>query len=105
MSVYLDVKTGKMFNTLPELKAFQAGASAPASKPKEVKVEVKQDRKQEVEEPKKRGRKGKEEEVYKEPLSRDYMIQALIKDGIDPLVLKDDLDDSAIAELYKDIIG
>ena len=102
MSVYLDVKSGKMFDTLPKLKAFQAGASAPASKPKEVKVEVKQS----VEDaPKKRGRRGKEEEVYKEPLSRDYMITALIQAGIDSLTLKDDLTDDDIANLYKDFIG
>jgi len=117
MSVFLDIGTGKMFDTLAELKAFQRSKgevlTSPSFLPKEqtnsveevkepVKKEIKEEPILEVGEIKKE----KDETIseIKVNVPRREMIRALREKGVDGRSLRSTATDEAVAEMYIKLI-
>jgi len=121
MSVFLDIGTGKMFDTLAELKAFQRSKgevkTSPSFLPKEqtnsveeVKEPVKKEIKKEIkEEPTLEVgeiKKEKDETIseIKVNVPRREMIRALREKGVDGRSLRSTATDEAVAEMYIKLI-
>lgn len=111
MSVYLDVATGKWFDTLPELKAFQRGEGKPSPlnfdtqvREEVVKEEVKQEQEGKVDVE----NEAQEEAVFEQAeapgeikikLSRKEMEDKLLEWGVDGRSVKR-RSDERLAQLY-----
>lgn len=117
MSVFLDLKTGKMFNTLAELKAFQRKQGEVKASPSLLVAnsveEVKEIPKEEPKEPKEETDQLAEmvhfdsikgEAEVKINLTREEMVDVLRANGFDGRTTGARVTDEAIAETYMNFI-